>query len=480
MKKAKIEQIGNRIQSLKSQENKDKFLSEIHTTILEIRKSEKEKYSVLSSIFNCFYENKTTSLPQQAIYDYIHQDIINYNGKMIVSFVENGTNSMQIIDENNYIKKVHNIISRNKCLIPDSNNHISFDMKFIQKNKNLMYRNLFGKNGKLFSEHKKLKNIKNPNVNKEGNKKNKNETAKEDDFEIEILESEEEESNTIKLKKENNNLLNDINPLSVSNSSNLTKITFSPIPNNIDISINQKDIILLNKKRKNQKQDKKEEQIKNIVDNKMDENTNILKANENRKDKKEEIVAEKEILSLIEEGKIFLSLFKDKELKNEFENQNNNDDKDDDNSFLKSILLNYHNNETLKQYLDILNNDFTEFQNSLKTLIDYKSSFDDSNTNKFIAKFTIMNKIILGKEKCNLLIDKIIIKLKQLILEYNFIKKVLNNVDDKKAEFYQKFKEILDKDSKITDRDDYVNELKKKLKYEVNKAFVTDKEKNEK
>ena len=167
------------------------------------------------------------------------------------------------------------------------------------------------------------------------------------------------------------------------------------------MSSNQKDIILLNKKRKN--------------------NTNILKDDEDRKEKKE-IIAEKEILSLIEEGKIFLSLFKDKELINEFENPK--EDKDEDNSFIKSIILNYYNNDTLKQYLDILNNDFTEFQNSLKTLIDYKTTFDDSNTNKFIAKFSIMNKIILGKEKCNILIDKIVIKLKQLILEYNFIKKL--------------------------------------------------------
>ena len=455
----------NEIQSPKYQETRDKFLSEINATILEIRKSENEKYSLLSTIFNCFYESKTTSLPRQTIYDYILQDTKNYKGKMIVSFVENGTNSMEIIDENNYIKKTHNILTRNKCLIQDTNNHISFDMKFILKNKNLMYRNLFGKNGKLFiSAHKKIKKLKNIKSikNKSIKKKNnkiipKKETTTEDvedDYEIEILESEEEESNTIEIKKENNNISKDINP-----PTNDSNSTFSPISNNInniDMSSNQKDIILLNKKRKN--------------------NTNILKDDEDRKEKKE-IIAEKEILSLIEEGKIFLSLFKDKELINEFENPK--DDKDEDNSFIKSIILNYYNNDTLKQYLDILNNDFTEFQNSLKTLIDYKTTFDDSNTNKFIAKFSIMNKIILGKEKCNILIDKIVIKLKQLILEYNFIKKALNNVDDKKAEFYQKFKEIMAKESKIEDKDNYVDELKMKLKEEVNKAFVKDKEKNE-
>ena len=280
MKKAKIEQIGKGIQSQKSQDNRDKFLSEINASILEIRKSEKEKYSLLSCIFNCFYENKTTSLPQQTIYDYILQDIINYKGKMIVSFVQNGTNSMEIIDENNYIKKAHNIISRNKCLLLEGDNHISFDMLFIQKNKNLMYRNLFGREGKLFiSAHKKIKkfkNIKNRGskvVKKSKNVKNELTTEDaEDDYEIEILESEEEDSNTIELKQDNNNLSSDINPIGDNTSSDLTKITSSPKSrninnkNNIGISTNQKDITLLNKKRKN--------------------NINNLEGDENRKEKK--------------------------------------------------------------------------------------------------------------------------------------------------------------------------------------------------
>ena len=34
------------------------FLSEINSNIVEIRKSENNKYSILSSIFNCFYEKK--------------------------------------------------------------------------------------------------------------------------------------------------------------------------------------------------------------------------------------------------------------------------------------------------------------------------------------------------------------------------------------------------------------------------------------
>ena len=178
----------------------------------------------------------------------------------------------------------------------------------------------------------------------------------------------------------------------------------------------------------------------------------------------------------MEEGKIFLSLFKDKELLNEFEKQKNNSDEAD--SFIISILENYQNEDTLKKYLNILNDDYTEFQNSLKTLIDYRSSLGNSNNNKFLAKFSIMNKIILGKEKCSLLIDKMVTKLKQLILEYNFIKKVLKNIDYNKAEIFTKFKEIMTNNSNKQEKDNYVNNLKIQLQDELTKALIMGNEQN--
>ena len=93
---------------------------------------------------------------------------------------------------------------------------------------------------------------------------------------------------------------------------------------------------------------------------------------------------------------MFLSSFKDQDILNELEKQKKNSDEKD--SFIP-ILLNYYNNNSLKNYLNILNDDDKEFQNSLKALIGYKSSFNDPSTHEFIVKFSIMNKIILGKEK---------------------------------------------------------------------------------
>ena len=107
MKKAKEEQV--EIQPAKLEDQKDliDFLSHINSTINEIRQSDQKKYSLLSSIFNCFYENQKLSLPKKTIYDYIHEDILKYKNRMIISFVENGTNSMETISENNYVKKTH-------------------------------------------------------------------------------------------------------------------------------------------------------------------------------------------------------------------------------------------------------------------------------------------------------------------------------------------------------------------------------------
>ena len=243
----------------------------------------------------------------------------------------------------------------------------------------------------------------------------------------------------------------------------------------------------LNKKRKRinlkvQKIEKSEEKEKELSDDKFTKkDTNIddsdisTTKDNNIKENKIELKAEKEILSLIEEGKLFLTLFKDKKLLNELENQNNDNIDDENDSFVKSILLKYQNEDTLKKYLNILNNDYTEFQNSLKALIDYKSSLDESNDNKFLAKFSLMNKIILGKEKCSLLIDKIVIKLRQLILEYNFLQKVLNKIDANKADIFKKFKNVISNVNKKQDKENYVNDLKNQLQNELCKALIVDK-----
>mgnify|MGYP003571384410 CR=1 FL=1 len=100
---------------------------------------------------------------------------------------------------------------------------------------------------------------------------------------------------------------------------------------------------------------------------------------------------------------------------------------------------------------------------------------DKSSSDKLIEKFSIMNKIFLIKEKCNILIDKIVVKLKQLILEYNFIKKVLNNIDENKSDKFQSFREIATNINNNQDKKDYINEASSL----INKILIMDKE-NEK
>jgi len=66
--------------------------------------------------------------------------------------------------------------------------------------------------------------------------------------------------------------------------------------------------------------------------------------------------------------------------------------------------------------------------------------------------------------------------LKQLILEYNFIKKVLNNIDENKSDIFQRFKDVVISTTNKEEKENYVNDLKKKLQEELSKALIIRKE----
>lgn len=485
------------------------FLSLINSTINDIRQSDQKKYSLLSSILNCFYENKTISLPRKTIYEYIHQDILNYKNKMLISFVENGTNSMDIISEENFLKKTYSIISRNKCLIQHIDNEnvdtISLDINFIRAHKNLLLRNVFGKDEKIanmlpslkLKNPRKMKNLSNPMKDQYLNNssqeiiKDDNTDINEDDFEIEIIENdqdqeqEQEETDMTEPKKEKKNNINEAKDFYNANPKiiNINNISGS--------SSKTEEIQYLNKKRKshrnqsqkrlgynkknnsiNSSEEKYDSYIREILDEEDEDD-------KQKKSKKKETIAEKEILSLIEEGKIYLSLFNDNDLLKEIESKKNNSNNPEENDefFIKNLLLNYQNGDTLKSYLNMINDDYGEFQSSIKSLIEYKNSLNNNTSgDKIMAKFSLMNKIILGKEKCSILIDKIVVKLKQLILEYNFIKKVLNNIDENKSDIFQRFKGVVSNTSNKQEKENYVNDLKMKLQEELSKALIIRKE----
>ena len=512
MKKTREDYIEKHPTKIEGLKDLTEFLSLINSTINDIRKSDQKKYSLLSSIFNCFYENKTISLPRKAIYEYIHQDILKYKNKMLISFVENGTNSMDIISEENFLKKTHSIISRNKCLIEHFDNQnvdkISLDINFIMTHKNLLLKNVFGKEVIIASMLPSLK-LKNPrkiknssNPMKEQYLNNSQEIIKddtdinEDDFEIEIIDSdqeqeqEQEETDMTEPKKEKKNNVNEVKDFYNANS-NSKIININNINNLSGSSSKIEEIQYLNKKRKSHRNhtrkglrsNKKNNSI-NSSEEKYDSYIRELLDDEEEDDKqkkgeKGETIAEKEILSLIEEGKIYLSLFNDDDLLKEIQSKKNNSNNPEENDdiFFKNLLLNYQDGDTLKSYLNMINDDYGEFKKSIKSLIDYKNSLNNNSSgDKFMTKFSIMNKIILGKEKCSILIDKIIVKLKQLILEYNFIKKVLNNIDENKSDLFQRFKDAVISTSNKEEKENYVNDLKKKLLEELNKALIIRKE----
>ena len=462
------------------------FLAKINSIITSIRKEDGKRYSLLSSIFNCFYENKKLILPKFTINDYIHKDILTYKNKMIISFVENGTNSMETINESNYLKKIQTTISKNKCLLVQNDN-ISINTDFIHNHKLLIYRNLFGKEIDIVKSSlkpKKLNKIKTSlgpkKIVKNSKKSDKINgirprpssrvaSRKSNDFEIEIIENDNDDT---EINQKNIYKPIPITPIYLNRAGNFGDFNLGGLNylNNINTNNNLTNTGLripqfLEKKRRNN-----DIFLKNEIDS-DEKSENIIKYGEDKlPEKKEEIIAEKEVMSLIENGKFFLSLFKDKEMLNAIEEQNKTIENSD--NYIKKLLSNYENGSYLKNYLLMLNVDFIEFQRSIKNLILTQESLKSSENNKFITQFAVMNKVIMAKEKCNLLIDKIIIKLKQLILEYNFIQKVLGNIELNKNNNFVKFKEVMSNVNKKQEKENYFGEVKNNLQEELRNAII--------
>ena len=473
------EPLNNKVE-VRPQNEIEEFLAKINSLITDIRKEDGKQYSLLSCIFNCFYENKKLTLSKLTINDYIHQDVQKYKNKMIISFVENGTNSMETINEANYLKKVQTIISRNKCISVQGDT-ISIDIDFVHNHKLLIYRNLFGKEIDIVKSHlkpKRVSKIKNSLGPKKVVKNFKKIRGlgpipisggirkKEKDYEIEIVDTENDDTDITQKK-----LYTPITPIYL-NRPDYTDYNI----NGINYIKNNKSGSELRRPQFLEKKRRNEIYIKSDLDS-DERSENIIKYGEdklNANDKKEEIVAEKEILSLIENGKFFLSLFKDKEMLNAVEEQNKNMENSD--NYVKKLLQSYENGSYLKNYLLMLNVDFNEFQRSIKNLILTQESLNKTD-DKFLTKFSVMNKVIMAKEKCNLLIDKIIIKLKQLILEYNFIQKVLGNVELNKNNNFMKFKEVMSNVKKKQEKENYFGQVKNNLQEELSKAIILGKNK---
>ena len=132
---------------------------------------------------------------------------MKYKNKMIISFVVNGTNSKETITEDNYYKKTSSIITKNKCLIllldSQKGDKISIDTNFVKSHKRLLFGNLFGK--EEISQHlSSLKSTKHKSSSNETcDNKIFNTTTEindnsgilsENDFEIEIIDTEQEDA----------------------------------------------------------------------------------------------------------------------------------------------------------------------------------------------------------------------------------------------------------------------------------------------
>lgn len=454
------------------------FLSKVHMMILSMRRTEGEKYSILSLVLNCFYESKNTILSKNEIFQYIRQDIKINRNKMVTSFVINGTNSKEVIHEENYQRKTQGILIKNKCLIQLGNDMFCLNLNFIKSHKSLLFKNIFGKD--LYSDTRQKRKKSKSNLDmtsatiKSGNNPRRymskalSAEKSADDFDIEIIGSEHEDTKLMEKKRYED-----------------TECSLKEETSKIERILNKKrnrgridsdretidDIIMKNKKIKLETSIRSQIVTPSPKDREFTKNTPTKKQNL----KNFEITAGKEITSILDNGKDFLSLFDNEDILKELSQIGDNDDDNDD--YVKNLLKTYQKRDnTLKKYLTLLDTDYAEYQRCLESLSKYRHTLYD----KFTTPTNIignMNKIIVGKEKCNLIIDKIIIKLKQLILEFNFIKKIICafHENDNVKNVIDKFKDVIRNDLNKKEKEDYFNNLRINLKAGINKVLVDDK-----
>ena len=152
----------------------------------------------------------------------------------------------------------------------------------------------------------------------------------------------------------------------------------------------------------------------------------------------------------------------------------------ENNNLVNSCRIGNTNNYLLKSN-SLKDNIRTIVDNNVKNEDnDKKDTSKDNDSKHIMEKYSgvknhrrkMLNKIILNKEKCCILIDKIIVKIKQLLLEYKFIKKVLNSISENDSDIYKKLKEIAANTNNDQEKESYINNLKSKLQDELIKALI--------
>lgn len=441
----KIKPVKNKKESSHKKTKNDKsksdiisFLKQVKNNIDKVKSSHNKKYSLLSCIFLCFFEKKKNILDKKEIYEFIKKEISRNGNKIVSSHLKSKHSEYDRITQKNYYPKVYQMLMRSKCFTKvinvelNSEEQIRLNEEHIISKKNIIYNHLFldkiifkktpvkrkiRKFEKSVSavktQRKKTKNkIIHNDKNREKNK-NENEINK-DDIDI-------NNSFSLKLKENNSKKDKDLKNCSI------FMDNIKSNENKID-SIDKKKF--LNQKRKSPSNVSSNDNslvmplFADESNNENESNENNNKINDNSEEKEELISTSlKEIKTILNKGEKFISIIKSKKFLDIVKTKDN---------LRKNgqVLLSYKSDSSIKNYLNIALEDYMKFSKYLEFFMNNKeeSSRTKDGTDDKVKKETSIFDI--KKSKCSLLISRIITKLSQFLLEYNFIIQIIKEIID--------------------------------------------------
>jgi hypothetical protein len=470
------------------------FLKKIKHKIDKIKSGKKNKrYTLISCIFLCFLEKKKKILDKKEINDFIKKEITENSNKIISGHIKNKKNESDLLTQRNYYPKLYQMLVRNRCFtkvidMESNNEQIQLNEEYIISRRHTLFRHFFGQslcsiNKKLLNtkrRHRKFeksvsaiksKKTKTENKINKFHKIKKNSSTKENSqHEVDSTGISSKESE-VKSKEEDD--LNNSNPIFPDSNKEEEKKVESvekklflkqkrKSPSSIDSNENSLIMPLFadngfsaNESKKNSKYDHKKEKEKG----KEKEKEGITPKASNS--------VEKKFNHIINKGKDFISSLNEPKFIDTLKNKD---------IFRKNgyALLNYKD-DSIVNFLNNALKDYNKFNKYLKYFMNNNkgSNLDSKDKNNIFEKSSeIFEDLDIKNVKCSLIISRIITKLSQFILEYDFIVEVIKEIFeyDKDCIILKNMISLINDNKNILSKGN-IDQLEKLLKTELENAI---------
>ena len=492
--------LNKKIPKSKSNSEIKSFLKEIKTNINKIKSSKNKLYTLFSCIFLCFHENKKKILDKKEICDFVKKEINENYNKIITSNLKGKRtkqSELEFVTIRNYYPKLIYILNNNKCITKifniEANKEEKYELNkdYIMERKVKIINHLFRpktfskisptpkkrnhmifefsvssvKKEKIDEKEKtndKKKEIKDKDIkdkdiqrNKDINKnKDKNiEKCEDDSF---IISSKETDINEKEeKKKEKDNEKDTDNTCHKKDIFDINKIEGKKFDEKKDKKNNN---AFIKQKRKNPDKMDNCLRIPTFVKESDKDNDNKSKNNNINEKKEDELISSslKAKNDIIEEGQNFILFLNNKKFINMLKNIDNNNIRVN-----AQFLLNYQE-VSISNFLTMANNEFGKFSELIVNLMKNKKDIFDLNdySNELWDKdLNNSEKFKIKKNRCSLLINRIINQLSHFLLEYEFVVNVIKEIYEKNKN-QQVLKDIInfiDKNKNILSKENFTH-----------------------